>query len=339
VRGLSVIVGLLLAVLLCELWFRVHLYGWAAFSPSRLNSLAAVGEQAVVRSARVPGLRYEFKEHLDLELMMVRFVTNAHGLRDDPCPLAKPLGVRRVALVGDSYAMGYGIEHRDTFATQLEGRLAATLGGPVQCLNFGVTGYSLLDYDAVIGAKAWAFEPDLVLVGLCMNDYEAQLLQRFELRTTTRTPGFWRSHLLDDLRARVQRGPSPGGSAEVRAPAPWDGTRSSAAPQPYVHYWLSSIRDRCAAAGVPVLFVYLNFESSRLARTARQVFAEYAAALRLDYLDLTPAFAGREESSFYLFPNDRHPNVAAQQILAQALFEPLRTRLAAPPRSPTASTR
>jgi lysophospholipase L1-like esterase len=97
----------------------------------------------------------------------VRF--NSAGLRGAEYDLTKPDGVTRVAVLGDSFAWGYGVEQDDNFAAVLEERLNEA-GYPVEVLNFGLTGYGTdQDYLAYL-ELARAYDPDIVILAFYEND-------------------------------------------------------------------------------------------------------------------------------------------------------------------------
>jgi lysophospholipase L1-like esterase len=97
----------------------------------------------------------------------VRF--NSAGLRDDEYSLAKPEGVTRIAVLGDSFAWGYGVEQDENFAAVLETQLNEA-GHAVEVLNFGLTGYGTdQDYLAYL-ELARAYEPDIVILAFYEND-------------------------------------------------------------------------------------------------------------------------------------------------------------------------
>jgi hypothetical protein len=92
-----------------------------------------------------------------------RFQTNSAGLRDQEYERAKPPGVRRVALLGSSNAMGTGVANDETFEAILERRLNATQPGPVEILNFSVRGHGLTQSVFVCEEKLAGFEPDTLM--------------------------------------------------------------------------------------------------------------------------------------------------------------------------------
>lgn len=95
---------------------------------------------------------------------------NAHGNRGPEASVAKPAGVRRVVVLGDSQAWGYGVGDDDTIPAQL-GRLLNDGGGArTEVLNLGVGGYgtdqSFLKY-LVQGQR---YAPDAVVLTVFKND-------------------------------------------------------------------------------------------------------------------------------------------------------------------------
>ena len=94
--------------------------------------------------------------------------SDSHSLQDaDPHPKAP--GVFRVAVVGDSFTFGTGVDDDETWEAVLASGLVAR-GAPVEILNAGVPGYG---FDQVFrAAQSWSakLRPDLVLVGLHCTD-------------------------------------------------------------------------------------------------------------------------------------------------------------------------
>jgi hypothetical protein len=95
---------------------------------------------------------------------------NSQGNRGPEASFAKPAGVRRVVVLGDSQAWGYGVGDDDTIPAQL-GRLLNDGGGArYEVLNLGVGGYgtdqAFLKY-LVQGAR---YAPDAVVLTVFKND-------------------------------------------------------------------------------------------------------------------------------------------------------------------------
>jgi hypothetical protein len=94
---------------------------------------------------------------------------NSHGMRGPDFATAKPAGVRRIVLLGDSVTFGYGVSEEECFAT----RLRLQLGSDVEVINAGITGYSswqgLRFYETVVRE----YRPDVLLVLFGYNDHHS----------------------------------------------------------------------------------------------------------------------------------------------------------------------
>jgi len=164
-RATAAALGVLAALAAGELSLRV--LGAPEVGPVRRGRLQ-VSKNPRLRFEPVPGFKAsttsDFEEYLGSG--------NRLGYRDQDHEEAKPAGVLRVVVLGDSIAAGYRIERfEDTFPGIL-GRSLSGLGLPVEVLNFGVTGYNTEQQVETLRARALAFEPDIVLVAYCHNDRE-----------------------------------------------------------------------------------------------------------------------------------------------------------------------
>lgn len=68
-------------------------------------------------------------------------------------------GIRRLAALGDSFAVGPAVAFADNFLTLLEGRLS-----DVEVYNFGISSTGPREYLAVLQEDVWQFEPDIIVV-------------------------------------------------------------------------------------------------------------------------------------------------------------------------------
>lgn len=102
----------------------------------------------------------------------VEYRINAQGMRDDRTfPTAKPAGTCRVAMMGDSYFVGYELDLPQTLQARIEAGLKAA-GYRAEVLNFAVSGFGTAEHLRTYQAKVRGFDPDLVLMQWQVTDYD-----------------------------------------------------------------------------------------------------------------------------------------------------------------------
>ncbi|HUE96737.1 MAG TPA: hypothetical protein VMN39_08760, partial [Longimicrobiaceae bacterium] len=127
---------------------------------------------------------YELVPDADVSVMGKRFRTNSLGLHDRDYAKAKAPGVHRIALLGSSYVMGWGVESAETFENLVEDRLNLEREGSGQprheILNFAVSGYNVLQALHVAEHGVAEYEPDVVMY-VVHNNERNRLLERLQL--------------------------------------------------------------------------------------------------------------------------------------------------------------
>ena len=105
---------------------------------------------------------------------------NALGLRGPERRVSKPPGTRRILLLGDSFAFGWGVEQEETFGARLERQLAPR-GGPVEVWSAAVPGWSTDQQYLYLRLRGLVLEPDLVLLAVGENDLAELAFNRLTL--------------------------------------------------------------------------------------------------------------------------------------------------------------
>jgi hypothetical protein len=95
---------------------------------------------------------------------------DSDGMRDPGLTIAKPAGVYRIALLGDSMVEGLQVPIEETFGKQVEKQLSGNIGRPIQVLNFGNSGYSTAQEYLQLQRKVLKYKPDLVVLGYMSRD-------------------------------------------------------------------------------------------------------------------------------------------------------------------------
>ncbi len=99
--------------------------------------------------------------------------TNSGGMRgQQEYPIDKAGDVRRVLVLGDSFAFGYGVEDDEVVSARLEQQLNAAPGRAVryEVLNLAVSGFGQAEELVTYRARGRAYRPDVVLLFYFEND-------------------------------------------------------------------------------------------------------------------------------------------------------------------------
>jgi D-alanyl-lipoteichoic acid acyltransferase DltB (MBOAT superfamily) len=116
---------------------------------------------------RHPGLpAYTLKPSRATSFRKYVLHTNEWGMRDRSYTREKPAGALRIAVLGDSYAMGMGVADDEVFEGLLEARLEREqplAGWPhYEVLNFAVGGYTVHDHLEIL-PRVLSFQPDVLV--------------------------------------------------------------------------------------------------------------------------------------------------------------------------------
>jgi len=116
---------------------------------------------------------YTLRPNLRVRFQNVDVSTNSFGMRGPEYPTAKADNVYRIALLGDSFVFGWGVEQQKIFSQIMETALNKHLKGKlrVEVLNFGAPGYSTFQEVNRFQEIGLQFSPDAVLVYFIDNDF------------------------------------------------------------------------------------------------------------------------------------------------------------------------
>lgn len=261
-------------------------------------------------------LEYELKPSFEDIYMGVPVRTNRWQMRDAEVALAKPPGTFRIAIVGSSNDMGYGVEVEDGYPDLLEARLNAELAGRgferYEVLNFSVGGYQLLHRLYVTDNKVPQFDCDLILVVATMHDLRWQVYGVLVSRVRKGLD------LHYDFMRQI--------AAEARVDSSQSTTRIRQRIRPrreaLVRGVLEELRRIGEREGVPVVLANFRLRVDPIhPEMIRQ--SELAREAGLPTLELFDAYEGQSDSEMYLTPTDPHPSARAHALLADELYEDL----------------
>jgi hypothetical protein len=115
-----------------------------------------------------PNLGFVHAPNTHAFLMGVDVRISSQGLRDREYSYAKPAGVFRVLMLGDSTVLGWGVRVEDTAAKVLE----RELGSGFEVINAGVGNYGTVQEFTYYKTYGRLFHPDLVILQYFINDPE-----------------------------------------------------------------------------------------------------------------------------------------------------------------------
>jgi hypothetical protein len=304
-------------------------------------------------------LKHNFEAHLVGPEYDIHVRLNSKGLRDIERGYAKPPGVGRLLVIGDSFTMGAGVELQQTYVKQLEAALRpAGQPRPYDVINAGVQNWGTGEQLVYLSREWLKYQPDAVLLAFQHTDLTDNIQHRvWELR--------------GDQLTRVPFGPSePTGSAVARVPGyrwllnhseaatytrnaffKWLYARDAARSRQELaqlsasvadgYQWrlsqhlLSEMHRRVAERGIPFFLVFAPSREEIQARRQRDATAgeieaflmKSAADESVPFLTLVPVLAAAGPIDALYYPLDGHWTPAAHRIVAGAMAEFLNDRL------------
>jgi len=268
---------------------------------------------------------------------------NSLGLRDRDHAPAKPPGVERVLVLGDSFTFGVGVlDEEKIFVSRIEARLSAEPGRTVEILNAGKPGSLTGDWLEVMRRVGPGFAPDVVLVVFFLRDgtrttvgetFFRPIRDRIAARNRDSwlyrhvfAWRWWRDRLdrrtVSDLYSREILQAYLGDEEQT---AEWRLAQSN----------LRAIRDEAvlldARIGLVVFPILAAFGPDYPFREICDLVEAAGIEAGLPTLDLLPAFRGEDASTLWVSPLDQHPNERGHEIAAEAILPFVRSLLAEVP--------
>ncbi len=275
-------------------------------------------------------LLFELKPEAHRTLFGRPFVTNAYGMHDYPVVPEKSEGTFRIAVLGASMDMGWGVRSEETYIHRLEERLNAVDAGKpgrprrYEVLNFAVAAYSPLQRLEALRRKVMMFEPDLVIYSATTLDIRLMeihlcdlIRQRVDLKYDFVREAVARCRLTDDDGRLDDQG------MLVNKPTLKQKLRPS--------YWwlydqtLGAIAAECRSAGVPLAMIIIprvgpeDAPSARAEPVAR--LSAMAAHHAIPALNLSGTFDRDDPAALAVADGDDHPNAIGHERLFEALIQ------------------
>jgi lysophospholipase L1-like esterase len=253
-------------------------------------------------------------------------------------------GVRRVAVIGDSFTEGMGVREEDAYPVVLGQLLAGAPGSPlaVEVLNCGRRGYDFPELERLFD-QALALEPDVVVLGMVLNDAERSeafsarqryvndwILERGRMYRGAGAPRLsWRDSRLSALIAdrleayRVGRETTRWYLDMYSEPNRdgWERTKQR------IQEMQQRMRERGGELVVAIWPLLVGLDGAYPFRAPAETIAAFCQTAGIRHLDLLPALQGRPDASLWVHPADHHPNQIAHRLVAERLVPVVRAAL------------
>jgi lysophospholipase L1-like esterase len=269
-----------------------------------------------------PLIGHEHAPNRAARLMGVDFRTNSKGLRDREFGHERTPGKLRIVMIGDSLTVGWGVPFEDTFAKRVE-RLYAAAGIEAEVINLGVGNYNTVQEVQAFLTKGHQYKPDVVVLNYFVNDAEAL--------TATRPP----SALMRICQACVfVIGRSDALMRQFFGRMDWAQYYLSLYGDGESQGWrdarnaIGRLADHARTNGTALLVASLpelhdvgNYRFARVTELVREAAEANGAA----FVDVLPYLKDQPSAKLWVTPPDPHPNAFANDLIAQALFDALKT--------------
>lgn len=277
---------------------------------------------------------------------------NGDGFRDVDYPLKKKATVFRIMVIGDSFTFGQGVNLEDTYSKHLERRIN-DMGKTSEVISCGVIGYGMWQYLETLKRKVIPYKPDLVILGLFIDDITTSVSPYKHLHNWPGTNPFakdasgmmsrsylWNflknSSTLLETKYRYLRGHNYLQGIEKRKEATgpanpesnWYQIMYGKLPKNIYSDFSRTLHKFfriCETVNTQVLVVLIP-DAAQIHEPERQevnlFVAQTCKDIGVPFVDIIKRFEKVEDPrTLYLFPLDAHTSPKGHQLIADSIFE------------------
>jgi lysophospholipase L1-like esterase len=248
--------------------------------------------------------------------------TNSFGFLGPERSLQKPPNTRRVALLGDSMAQGWGTDQNLSWVSLFEKRLNETQAGGMaqrfEVLNFALPGCLLTQMLDLAEEDAPRFEPDVYVLALTEFSVHRNWAQHFvRLIQLDIDPKY---DFLRDVVSKANEDKTDTPLALLAKLAPYR--------IPVIRATLAKMKSHSEHEHVPFLVILIpSLEDGGQSRNRFAGIQELLASLDIPTIDLLDTFDGIWDlNSLRIDPADVHPNAKGHAMILENLYRKLRAQ-------------
>lgn len=254
----------------------------------------------------------------------IRIASNEYGFRDRGMTLRRRAGVLRIAVMGDSWGFGWGVEYEKTFVRRLDKLLRERHPErPFELLNFSIPGHNMNQHFAMLRDEVLRFRPDRIVLFLHLNDIEALAVVKSTPAAKWRLPELKTPQLVYSrmlLPLAIHWG--------LSNPAYVNNALSQYSPEgPYLPTYLRYVDgylDLLRHAGVkPIVFLLplaLAQNNPYQLQPVNDRVKEIWRTRGVAVIELLDTYTRHTKDAITLHANDYHPNEFASGLLADEIF-------------------
>jgi len=280
---------------------------------------------------------------------------NRDGFRDSEHSPYKNVSVFRIMVIGDSFTFGMGVSLEDTYAKRLE-QLINDAGKTAEVINCGVIGYGMWQYLETLKRKVIPYKPDLVILGLFIDDIPPSIPPYKHLNNWSGTNPYAqdasgvmsRSYLWNFLKNwnrifetkyRYRRGYKYLKGIEERKEATgpahpettWYKIMYGKLAKETYRDFSSTLKEfvrTCEATNIKVLIALIP-DAAQLHEPERQAVNGFVAQtcreIGVPFVDVTKRLEKEEDPrTLYLFPIDAHTSPKGHRLIAESILEKIK---------------
>jgi hypothetical protein len=239
--------------------------------------------------------------------------SNSLGMRDKEYGIEKPKGIYRIIVLGDSVTM-YG-----RYTDYLEDLLNNDFGNKIEVWNCSIGGHGIKDYYYNLSYRCLHYQPDMVIIGFCLNDFSLTPVMFRDRRGTLlcyRPFRLLKGELDNWLYCHSRAYRLILSTLEARHLIPY-----FYADEPLGRLYLGKIKALAQQYNIPLLtLIFPYFRADSEESIEYKIMKKVIDELNIDCIDLHQVFRKEERLKFLDNSNEYlHPNDAAHRIVAGVL--------------------
>jgi D-alanyl-lipoteichoic acid acyltransferase DltB (MBOAT superfamily) len=295
-----------------------HTKGWSRKEmPAALPDDEALPEDSKRGRATGDFLLQEFPPSMATTVKGKPFHTNRWGMRDKDYEMKPPPGTCRIALLGASPDVGSGVADGEQWETLLENRLNRDNDrkriSQYEILNFSCGGYTSVQRLGALEKKALLFAPDIVFfVGYTPDKID---VSRYLVKVLTKRIEIPYGYLRQVVREAGVEGET-NDTAAIRKLRPFG--------REILSWTYRRVVELCRQRNIVPIYLLLPRPTDHGVKNIPDL-VRLAKEAGFVVVDLSALFENEDKATLGISEIDRHPNAIAQRLIADGLYNELKS--------------